>query len=274
MMTASDSGRAAAESVEQTLLRILEHRAFVANIIEALDARASADLSEAGHEIRRRDRFERILRRVRADFDVHPRRHLLLRLLRDESLLSDEELVDTFEFIYSYLVNQFKGELAELLAWPILNDFVELMTKRGLAPAGTQVVPGSLIEERRAKDGVLQRGWYKGADALLVLRADAATGSVSAHLPDDSLAVIGVVEIKSYRPRRADVLSQLRNHVRRRRMGFRLSGSEVDPSRAFVGFMDRGRYVRYASLTKRVPVARLDRLVIRTESQRPTSPPY
>jgi hypothetical protein len=263
MMTVSDSDRAAAESVEQTLFRILEHRAFVVNIIEALDASAPADLSAAGGEPRRRDGFDRIVGRVKANFDVHPRRRLLLLLLRDDSQLSDEELVDTFEFIYSYLVNQFKGELAELLAWPILNDFVDLLTKRGLAPAGTQVVPGSLIEERRAKDGVLQRGWYKGADALIVLRADAATGSGSAHLPDDSLAVIGVVEIKAYRPRRADVLFQLRNHVRRLSMGFRLSGSEVDPSRALVGFVERGGYVRYDSLTERVPVARLERLVIR-----------
>jgi hypothetical protein len=236
---------------------------FVADIVEALDARAPADLSAAGRELRRRDGFERIVGRVKANFDVHPRSRLLLLLLRDDSQLTDEELVDTFEFIYSYLVNQFKGELAELLAWPVLNDFVELLTKRGRAPAGTQVVPGSLIEERRAKDGVLQRGWYKGADALLVLRADAATGSGSNHLPDASLAVIGVVEIKSYRPRRADVLFQLRNHVRRLSMGFRLSGSEIAPSRAFVGFVERGGRVRYASLTKHVPVARIERLVIR-----------
>jgi hypothetical protein len=263
MVTTSDSGRAEAESVEQTLVRILAHPAFVADIIKALDACVPGELSEAGREDRRRDGFEQIVLRVKANFEVHPRSRLLLRLLRDDSQLTDEELVDIFEFIYSYLVNQFKGELAELLAWPILNDFIDLLTKRGRAPAGTQVVPGSLIEERRAKDGVLQRGWYKGADALLVLRADAATGSGSAHRPEDSLAVIGVVEIKSYRPRRADVLFQLRSHLRRLSMGFRLSGSEVDPSRAFVGFVERGGRVRYASLTKRVPVAWLERLVIR-----------
>ena len=179
MVTTSVSGRAEAESVEQTLVRILAQPAFVADIIKALDACAPRELSEAGREGRRRDGFDQIVLRVKANFDVHPRRRLLLMLLRDDSQLSDEELVDTFEFIYSYLVNQFKGELAELLAWPILHDFVEVMAKRGRAPVGTRVVPGSLIEERRTKNGVLQRGWYKGADALLVLRVDAATRSGS-----------------------------------------------------------------------------------------------
>lgn len=155
---------------------------------------------------------------------VDERQDLFFQLLRDESVLTDGQLVDLFEFIYSYLVNRFKGELAEVLAAPVVRRFAEQLAEGHRLPPRIAVMSGSGIEARRKRGRRVQGGWYKGPDALL-LQSRAAR--VVAGSQADRVAIAGVVEIKSYRPRLADLLVQLRNHARRLAVGLRLSGREI-----------------------------------------------
>jgi hypothetical protein len=197
------------QTAEQTLMQILQHPEFVSEILRALDAAGAR-----GSDARRRKLLDEMASRVAQDIRKHPRRDLLYQFLLDESKLSDGQVTETFDFIYSHLVSQFKGELAELMAWPILLDFRKYLESEGFAPRKTVIVPAHEIQERQA--GHPDRGWYKGADGLLVGPGD---------------VVVAVVEIKSYRPQPRDISRQFASHLRRLSFGFKLRGRYVHPAK-------------------------------------------
>jgi hypothetical protein len=62
------------------------------------------------------EEFTRFVARVEGKFERQPKFQLLLRFIEDYSRLRDAELIALFRFIYASLVNNFKGELAELFA--------------------------------------------------------------------------------------------------------------------------------------------------------------
>jgi len=71
--------------------------------------------------------FDAFLGRVEGRFRTTSKYASVLRFLVDHSKLRDTELVALFEFIYSSLINNLKGELAELFARRRVRAFAELL---------------------------------------------------------------------------------------------------------------------------------------------------
>lgn len=88
-----------------------------------------------------------------------------------------------FEFIYSSLINNLKGELAEIFARPRIRDFAD-----ALQIADTPTILGPRLRERPR---TRSRGWLKGADAILGTRGEtsaeirAVVGIKAMHHPLD-----------------------------------------------------------------------------------------
>jgi len=92
------------------------------------------------------DVFERSLNAAIRDIVEHPRGKLFRRLIKygphnpdypeslvsdNETTLSDPECASAVQFIFSYMVNRFKGELAELLAIEPCIELFDLLRQEG-----------------------------------------------------------------------------------------------------------------------------------------------
>lgn len=179
------------------------------------------------------------------DIKHDPRGHLFRRLLEfgpanpDEpkketsdrkTVLSDPECGEAVEFIFSHMVNRFKGELAELLALKPCIALVERQKQAGTIPADSNLYWGDVAQERRLvrKSGQTRWGSYtKGADGLLARRSSRA---VNVH---------GIIEIKSMQRSRRTLLNQIRSHISRLKGGVKLRGEEIKPEQVNVrpGFL-------------------------------------
>lgn len=249
--------------LEEEILAILSHPEFTKDIVAALESDSPGDLSASALEKWRRTQFTEMVHRVAKDVQNHPRRVLLYQVIADDARMTDDDLVELFNFIYFYLVNQFKGQLAELLARPLLHKFHAALMEAGRAPSTVRIVPGHQIFGRRGSADV--SGWYKSADALLIAAAGGAALPRRRVVcsPEAHITVVGAVEIKSYRANPRDMLEQLAHHISRMRFGARVAGVEIDPKVA--GFLVPGRDGRMArvSLGARMAATRLARLAVR-----------
>lgn len=185
--------------------------------------------------------FQNSLDAAIRDIETHPRGKLFRRLLEygppdpdmpemptsdGETVLSDPECNDCIKFIYSHMVNRFKGELAELLSIESCISLVEHLQQEGLLSAHIHIYFGETIAERRRIrrfNGIQWGGYVKGPDGLLVEEV-----STSA-LPDKRSATIkGLVEIKSMPKSKKKLLAQLEQHVQRLQGGIMLDGKPRD----------------------------------------------
>jgi len=142
-------------------------------------------------------------------------------------LLSDDECALCVEFIFSHMVNRFKGELAELLALePCLGLLQEL--RQEPQRAGVQLYWGEAIQERRRRSqGDAESGWggfAKGADGLLVEEAPGNGRTSQARCK-----VHGIVEVKSMPIPRSRLLAQIDRHARRLLGGVKLADRVWEP---------------------------------------------
>jgi hypothetical protein len=174
------------------------------------------------------------------DIKSHPRGKLFCRLIEfgphnpgepkahtsdGKTLLSDPECGEAVEFIFSHMVNRFKGELAELLALKPCIELFERLRQAATIPPDVGLYWGEVVQERRLVEKSGQTRWgdfTKGADGLL------------ARTPSGEIDVCGVVEVKSMHLPRKKLLSQIDHHISRLQGGVRLSGTRTKPSRAKV----------------------------------------
>ncbi|OGG53022.1 MAG: hypothetical protein A3F84_24555 [Candidatus Handelsmanbacteria bacterium RIFCSPLOWO2_12_FULL_64_10] len=194
--------------------------------------------------------FHRSLDAAVRDIEAHPRGKLFRRLIEHgphlpddpaapasdgETTLSDLECGACVEFVFSHMVNRFKGELTELLALEPCLGLVEGMLRDGRLPPGTRLYWADTVQERRRVRAPEEKqttwgGFTKGADGLL-----------AEHLPrrkDRSPALLevhGVVEVKSMTRPAKRVLAQIDRHLGRLRGGVRLDGTVHPPEAVRVG---------------------------------------
>ncbi len=108
------------------------------------------------------DIFECSLRAAIRNIEDHPRGKLFRRLIEfgphdpDEpeapasdgtTVLSDPECGECVEFIFSHMVNRFKGELAEILAIQPCVALVQRLLAEGCLPSGIQLYWGGVVQE-------------------------------------------------------------------------------------------------------------------------------
>ena len=191
------------------------------------------------------DVFKRSLDAAIRDIEEHPRGKLFRRLIEygprnpdepealtsdNETTLSDHECGSCVEFIYSHMVNRFKGELAELLALEPCAALVERVQGKRHLPSGIRLYWGEMVQERRRnrrgneESKARWGGFTKGADGLLVEQIPTQQGK-----PQNLLRIHGVVEVKSMTRSKRKVLEQINSHIMRLNGGVKLGIREWPP---------------------------------------------
>ncbi|MCP4582841.1 MAG: hypothetical protein GY839_14620 [candidate division Zixibacteria bacterium] len=189
-----------------------------------------------------RDIFKHSLDAAIRDIEKHPRGKLFRRLIEygprnpddpetldgdNETTLSDPECGSCVEFIFSHMINRFKGELSELLALDSCIKLFQQLRRNGRLPSDVQLYWGETIQERRklrvsTKEGGMRWGGFtKGADGLLVDQVSSPKND--SH---DFLNVLGVIEVKSMNRSKREVLNQINKHITRLKGGVKLGEKE------------------------------------------------
>jgi len=188
------------------------------------------------------DLFKQSLDVAIRDIEEHPRGKLFRRLIEygphdhndprvlvsdDETMLSDLECGSCVEFIFSHMINRFKGELAELLALKPCISLFKKLQQEGHLPLDFELYWGEIIHERRRsrrinKEANVQWGSYtKGADGLLVEHVDSQSTRSQGNL-----IVHSIVEVKSMVCSKKRVINQINNHIFRLGGGVKLNKRE------------------------------------------------
>jgi hypothetical protein len=186
------------------------------------------------------DVFNKSLDSAVRDIESHPRGQLFKRLLEfgpfdpDEpevlksdgkTTLSDPECGSCVEFIFSHMVNRFKGELAELLAVEPCIALVRKLQREGRLPLSLRFYWGEMIGERRKifrtdSGEVSWGGFTKGADGLIVAESRIPAGVIR------RLGIKAVCEVKSMRQSHQKLADQISRHLLRLNGGLCLGEKE------------------------------------------------
>ncbi len=151
--------------------------------------------------------------------------------------LSDEETASVITFIYSHMVNCFKGAVTELLAAGACTRLLRQLQVDGEVPANARIYIGDAVSiHQKRKAGLL-----KGAD-MHILIEDSSGGTIP------TVAVAGLAEVKSYFQTSKRLRDQLGQHLRRAKNGLRVSGRDYLANRVRVGFGSKRRVIRIAVL--------------------------
>jgi hypothetical protein len=180
--------------------------------------------------------FESSLNAASRDIEIHPLGKLFRRFIEygphnpDEpeamesdgkTILSDPECGLCVEFIFSHMINRFKGELAELLALEPCISLVKDLKRKKELPLAAKMCWGDTIKERRWIAKSKKWGNFaKGADELMVEKH--GTKSVVVH---------GVAEVKSMVIAEAKAFWQISKHIKRLSGGLRLASTEWPANR-------------------------------------------
>lgn len=232
------------EMVEETAL-IIGNRPLASAIHRSVAAALGCPFVHLGGAKTERDLFKRSLDTAIRDIEEHPRGKLFRRLIEygphdpdypgalvsdGERTLSDPECGSCVEFIYSHMVNRFKGELAELLALEPCIGLMQRLQQEGHLPSGIRLYWGEMVQERRrsrktGREGSAQWGSFtKGADGLLVEQIPIQKGK-----PRNSLSIHGIVEVKSMARAKKKILDQINRHIMRLSGGVKLGRKECRP---------------------------------------------
>ncbi len=178
------------------------------------------------------------------DIAEHPRGQLIQRLIRygtpdpddpelrvsdGQTILSDAECGLFVDFVHSFMISHFKGELAELLALDPCIRLTDRLRKQGLIPKDAHLYWGGQVQERSRRsttdgDACMHWGGFtKGADGILV-----SQDQVNSLPSESTLAVHGIIEVKSYRSVKR-VLGQIERHRLRLEGGVRLGSVTWQP---------------------------------------------
>ncbi len=187
------------------------------------------------------DVFKQSLDAAIRDIEKHPRGKLFHRLIEygphhpddpesltsdGESTLSDPECGICVQFIFSHMVNRFKGELAELLSIEPCLELVQKLQKEGSFPKGINLYLGDMVQERRrtktaSKESKAHWGNFtKGADGLIVKHISSQHKNAK-----KSLKIHGVIEVKSMALPIKKILGQINSHVLRLNGGVKLGAT-------------------------------------------------
>jgi len=217
---------------------IINNQSLALAISKSVLTALTSPLVHIGGEKTVWDVFKQSLDSAIRDIEKHPRGLLFHRLIEygphhpddpeslnsdGETTLSDPECGKCVQFIFSHMVNRFKGELAELLSFKPCLELINQLRNKELLPKGVKLYFGDLIQERRRTrigDGRSSEQWgsfAKGADGLIV-----ENRSLFNDNSDNILNIYGVIEVKSMSLSTNKIISQIKNHIFRLKGGLKL----------------------------------------------------
>src|SRR5215213_5272137 len=221
------------------MARIFGNRKLAEAIYQSIDVALKSSYVQLAGGKSVWDIFERSLKAAIREIENHPRGELFRRLIEfgphtdgpevvesdNKTLLSDPECGSCVDFIYSHMVNRFKGELAELLALEPCINLIDELKQRGHISSGVRLFWGDLIQEKNIKseseESTTSWGHFtKGADGLLA----EIVGKVQ-----ESIEVQGIVEVKSMHRSAKKIISQINSHIARLGGGIRLGTDSWTP---------------------------------------------
>lgn len=164
------------------------------------------------------------------DIEHHERGLLLQRFLLEgpsgdgvellEERLSDEETAAVTAFVFSFMVNSFKGALMELLTCAPCLQLIADLRKQGLLSGRERLFVGDSVLVATARADRVA----KGAD-LHLLEVERRAQEIR------RITVAGVAEVKSYGVSQRRLRRQLDRHLRRASLGLQIKGEEVPGER-------------------------------------------
>ncbi len=149
--------------------------------------------------------------------------------------LSDDETASAITFIYSHMVNCFKGALAELLASKACMLLLKKLQQNRKLPANAQLYIGDVIGIHRTKG----KGLLKGADQHILIEEDNSKRGVTS-----SITLVGVTEVKSYIQSKSRLRKQLDKHIQRSKRGLQLDGVDYTVDKIKLGYGKDRRIVK------------------------------
>lgn len=151
--------------------------------------------------------------------------------------LSDTESAAAIAFIYSHMVNCFKGAVTELLAAAACSRLMKQLQRQGDLPADARLYVSEAVAIQRATG----KGILKGADLHLLVEEHASRSP-------SGISVAGVAEVKSYIPAERRLRKQLDQHLQRAKLGLRVRNEEYPPQKIKMGVGDSQRVFRISVL--------------------------
>ena len=191
--------------------------------------------------------FRKTLASSITDIETHPRGRLFQEFLLKgpyedsgeipaelvKQRLSDAETASAITFIYSHMVNCFKGAVTELLATNTCMRLMKRLQRYGQLPSNARLYVGDSVEVHRPSG----KGTLKGGDQHILIEEDGSGG-------DGSIGVAGVTEVKSYVPSQSRLREQLDRHLRRARLWLRVDGVDYSKKKVRVGYGPDRRVLR------------------------------
>jgi hypothetical protein len=147
-----------------------------------------------------------------------------------DKTLSDPECGLCVEFIYSHMINKFKGDLAELLALEPCITLIQRLKQEQRLHSDVHLYMGETVQLRRRtrkKDAECKMQWgsfVKGTDGLLVEKIPLQQDKLQ-----NLLKIYGAIEVKSMVQSEKKILKQINNHIMRLKGGVKLDTRELSP---------------------------------------------
>lgn len=154
--------------------------------------------------------------------------------------LSDADTAAAITFVYSHMVNCFKGAITELLAAKPCMELMKLLQRNNELPRNTRLYIGDSVNVHTASG----RHLLKGADLHLMMEEQRVDSP-------PRVSVVGVAEVKSYICSESRLRGQLDQHIRRAERGLRISGVDYSAERVNMGYGKNRKVVRIAVLPSR-----------------------
>jgi len=224
--------------------------------------------------------FRSTLQASICDIEADKRGLLFQRFLRDgpyegegdspldlyDKRLTERETASAITFIYSFMVNSFKGAITELLAAAACQQLMREPRFADTLPPSTRLFVGDAVMVNRA----LGKNKAKGADLHFLV--------IDGHESEaPCVTVAGVGEVKSGHKSSGAIVAQLEKHILRAKRGIRVSGVDYSGSQVRLGRRPDGRIIRISIQPSDWPLPRTLRFETTTGKRRlvldPPTPP-
>lgn len=124
-------GAASDSTVRDTIACVVGHPDFAEELVSSIRAGCTQSAMSENLDALVDGRFSAAIDAVTFDIDSDPRNELLKALLKEDWERINAEVVQCLEFIYSHMVNKFKGDLAEFLAMRLCTELAQTWKQDG-----------------------------------------------------------------------------------------------------------------------------------------------